>query len=134
MTAPLIKSKQFGLKTPMARAKGLGSAHDGLHHWIMQRVTAVLLLPLVVWLCWSVVTLAHADHAAAFAWLQQPLNAILMIVSVISLFYHAALGSQVVIEDYIHGEAFKIIKLVTMKIVLFATCIACIFAILKVAL
>lgn len=134
MAAPLVKWKEFGFKTPMARAKNLGSAHAGAHHWIAQRVTAILLLPLTFWLCWSIVGLVHADHAAFVFWLARPWNAILMIVTVITMFYHAALGCQVVIEDYIHSQAFMIAKLISMRVVLFITCVACIFAILKVAL
>jgi succinate dehydrogenase / fumarate reductase membrane anchor subunit len=134
MKASLIKWHKGGLKNPLARARNLGSAHEGLHHWMAQRISAVLLLPLIFWLCWSVVGLAHADHATFVAWLAQPCHAILMIVTIVTLFYHAALGCQVVIEDYIHTEWFKIAKLVSMKIVLGVTCVACLYAVLKVAL
>lgn len=134
MVASLIKWSKGGLKNPMARARGLGSAHDGLHHWIMQRVTAVLLLPLTIWLACSIVNLIDADQAAFVAWLALPWNAVLMILSVMTFFYHAMLGCQVIIEDYIHNEAFKIFKLLSMQIVLFAAGLLCIFSILKVAL
>lgn len=134
MKASLIKWHKGGLKNPMARARNLGSAHEGLHHWIMQRITAILLLPLIYWMAWSAIGLAHADYATVVAWLSQPCNTILMILSIVALFYHAALGCQVIIEDYLHTEWFKIAKLVSMKIVLFAGCVACIYAVLKVAL
>src|SRR5689334_9076588 len=115
----LIKWHKTGLKTPMARARGLGSAHAGVHHWIAQRVIAIAALPLTFWLFWSVIGLVHADHAAFTAWLAQPINAVLMILTIIAYTYHAALGCQVVIEDYIHSEWFKIIKLIGMKVVLY---------------
>ena len=134
MTAPLIKSKPGGFKNPMARARGLGSAHDGVHHWMVQRITSVALIPLLMWLCFAMPGIVRMDHAAFTAWLAQPLNAILMLLTVLTSFYHAILGCQVVIEDYVHGEAFKIVKLVGMKIGLTALGVACVFAILKVAL
>jgi succinate dehydrogenase / fumarate reductase membrane anchor subunit len=134
MGAPLVKSKKFGLKHPLARARGLGSAHEGLHHWISQRVTAVLLLPLTVWLCWSMVGIAHMDHATFVAWLSQPWNTILMVLTVGTMFYHAVLGNQVVIEDYIHTEGLMIAKMLAMRFVYLIAGIACIYAILKVAL
>lgn len=133
-TASLIKWHKGGLKNPLARARGLGSAHDGVHHWIVQRVTAIAALPLSFWLCWSAIGLIHADHTAFVTWLAHPINAILMILTIFTYFYHAMLGCQVVIEDYVHSEWFKIVKLIGMKIVLFATGLACIFAVLKIAL
>lgn len=134
MKASLIKWHKGGLKNPMARARNLGSAHDGLHHWIAQRISAIALIPLTYWLCWSVVGLVHADHATAVAWLAKPCNTILMIMTVLTMFYHAILGCQVVIEDYLHTEWFKIAKLISMKAVLYTACVASIYAILKVAL
>jgi succinate dehydrogenase / fumarate reductase membrane anchor subunit len=134
MAAPLVKWKKFGLKDPMVRARGLGSAHEGLHHWTMQRITAILLIPLMLWLCWSIVGLVHADHGQFSTWLARPWNTILMITTVITMFYHATLGNQVVIEDYIHSEAFMLVKLISMRVVMFIACVACIYAILKVAL
>lgn len=134
MGASLIKWNKGGLKTPMARARGLGSAHEGLHHWIMQRVTAVLALPLTLWLCWSVVHLVDADQLAFTTWLALPWNAVLMILTIITFFYHAILGCQVIIEDYIHGEWYRYVKLAATKIILYATGILCIFSVLKVAL
>jgi len=134
MRASLVKWNKGGLKNPMARARGLGSAHEGLHHWIMQRVTAVLALPLLIWLGFSIVSLIDADQAAFAAWLSLPWNAVLMILTVITFFYHAILGCQVVIEDYIHNEGFKLFKMLCMKIVLSTAAVVCIFSILKVAL
>lgn len=120
------------LVAPLAAARGLGSSHAGAHHWMHQRVTALANIPLMVWLVWSVMHMAH-DYPSFVAWLQQPVHAVLMILAVISVFYHAALGSQVVIEDYIHNEGFKLIKLISMKLFFFAAAVACIFSILKIA-
>jgi len=129
-----LKWQDDGLKGPLARAKGLGSAGEGSEHWFMQRVTAISNLILMIWLLSSVVTnIAGADHAEFTAWLSMPINAILMILSVISIFYHAALGCQVIAEDYIHNEALKFIKLIGIKLFFFGTAVACIFSILKIA-
>ncbi|MCB1538354.1 MAG: succinate dehydrogenase, hydrophobic membrane anchor protein [Rhodospirillales bacterium] len=134
MGAPLIKWKSYGLKNPMARATGLGSAHAGVHHWMALRMTAVALIPLTLWLSWAVVHIARMDYAAFVAWLQTPVNAILMLLTVLVMFMQAALGAQVIIEDYLHNEGLKFVKMAGMKLVLTATCVACLFAILKVAL
>lgn len=134
MGASLLKWTKGGLKNPMARARGLGSSHAGVHHWVVQRITSLALIPLLGWLCWSAIDLIHVDYATAALWLAKPINAILMILSIITMFYHAIIGCQVVIEDYIHSEWFKIVKLVGMKVVLYATAVACIYAVLKVTL
>ena len=128
------KWEDNGLKSPLARAKGLGSAKEGAEHWFMQRVTAISNLLLMIWLVWSVVqNVVGASHAEFTAWLAMPLNAILMILAVISVFYHAVLGCQEVVEDYIHCEWFKMLKLIGMKLFFFGMAVACIFSILKIA-
>lgn len=134
MGAPLIKWKPYGLKHPLSRAHNLGSAHHGVHHWIAQRLTAVLLIPLQLWLAYAVVHAVHTDYTGFIVWLSQPWNTILMILTVFTMFYHAILGCQVVIEDYIHNEAFKLLKLYGMKIVLITIGLVCVYSILKVAL
>lgn len=125
--------KETSIRTPMAKAKGMGAAHNGTEHWFMQRVTAIALLFLSPWFIWSMMQHAGASYAEMHAWLSYPVNAVLMILFVVTAFYHAALGSQVVIEDYIHCEGFKMVKLIGMKLFFSATIVACVFAILKVA-
>ena len=121
------------MRTPLSRVRGLGSAKDGTHHWWVQRLSAVALVPLTVWFVISVISLAGADHAAVSAWLAQPLSAVFMLLFVVATFYHLQLGVQVVIEDYIHGEATKIICLVALKLLSIALGVAGVFAVLKVA-
>ena len=128
-----MKWDNTGLKTPMARVAGLGSAKDGTEHWIMQRLTAILNLPLVIWLLWSIVTNDFSDYQVFTGWLSEPLNAILMILLILSAFTHAVLGSQVVVEDYVHHEGLKISKLVGNRLFFFALAIACLFSVLKIA-
>lgn len=129
-----MKWDNTGMKTPLARARGLGSARDGVDHWFKQRITAVANLPLMIWFVLSVLSLKGASYGEFTYWLQQPVNAILMILVIISTFYHAALGAQVVTEDYVHHEGIKITKLIAQKLLFLAMGIACVFSILKIAL
>lgn len=122
------------IQSPLSRARGAGSAHEGTHHWWHQRVTAVANIPLMLWLAWSVTHIPGWSHAEFTVWLAQPCRAILMILAVISVFYHAALGVQVIVEDYVHDKACKIIKLTGMKLFFIAAAVACIFSVLKIAL
>ena len=121
------------MRTPIGRVRGLGSAKSGLHHWWMQRVTALALIPLTLWFVASVISLAGAGHAETEAWLGSPVVAVLMISLVIATFYHAALGLQVVIEDYIHHEGVKLALLLGVKLVAFLLAITALFAVLKLA-
>jgi len=88
----------------------------------------------MLWLLYSVININSFSYEDFTAWLAMPVNAILMILAIISVFYHAALGAQVIVEDYFHNEALKVAKLVAMKLFFFAATIACIFSILKIAL
>jgi succinate dehydrogenase / fumarate reductase membrane anchor subunit len=121
------------LRSPLGRAIGLGSAKEGVEHWWIQRLTAVALVPLALWFVASVIALAGADHVALTEWLSAPLAAILMLLLIGATFYHAALGLQVVIEDYVHGEGAKFAALVLNKLICFALAVAGIFAVLKIA-
>ncbi|MCX7041878.1 MAG: succinate dehydrogenase, hydrophobic membrane anchor protein [Gammaproteobacteria bacterium] len=93
----------MSLRHPLALARGLGSAKDGVGHWWVQRLTAMALLLLAPWFIWLALGLIGADHFTVRQTLAQPLNASLLLAFVLSLFWHAQLGLQVVIEDYVHG-------------------------------
>jgi succinate dehydrogenase / fumarate reductase, membrane anchor subunit len=121
------------LRSPLGRALGLGSAKEGADHWWAQRLTAVALVPLALWFVASVIALAGADHTKVVDWLASPLSAILMVLLIGATFYHAALGVQVVIEDYVHAEGVKFAALVLNKLIGFALAVAGIFAVLKIA-
>ena len=101
-------SRANDLQTPLKRVRGLGSAKSGTHHFIVQRVTAVALVPLVLWIVYVALELLHADYAHARALVHQPFNAMLLIAFVVALFWHAQLGLQVVIEDYVHTRWLEI--------------------------
>ena len=121
------------LRSPLGRAIGLGSAKEGVQHWWAQRVSAVALIVLGLWFAASLISLAGADRAAVVAWLHHPLPAILTVLLLIAVFYHAALGLQVVIEDYVHSEWLKLSTLVAMRLISIAFAVAGIFAVLRIA-
>ncbi|MBL4804321.1 MAG: succinate dehydrogenase, hydrophobic membrane anchor protein [Alphaproteobacteria bacterium] len=129
-----LKWDSEGIKSPLARARGLGSAHEGADHWMKQRITAIANIPLVIWFVFSVVSLRGASHAEFTQWLAQPVNAVLAILFIVSTFSHAVLGARVVVEDYIHNEWFKVFKLIGIKLFFVALGVACVFSILKIAL
>jgi succinate dehydrogenase / fumarate reductase membrane anchor subunit len=121
------------LRSPLARVRGLGSAKEGVNHWWAQRLTAVALVPLVLWFAVSVVSHTGADHKTAVAWLEQPHVAIPLLLLIAATFHHAQLGMQVVIEDYVHIEWARITLIVLVKFAAVALGVACIYAVLKIA-
>jgi len=98
--SPSIRS----LRTPLGRVRGMGSAKGGTHHWWMQRVTSIALLPLSIWLIFSLSRLIGAEYVTVLEWIGNTLNAVLLIAFLTAAFHHAAAGLQVVIEDYVRGE------------------------------
>lgn len=127
------KSQGTSLRSPIARARGLGSAKEGVSHWWTQRLTALALIPLGVWFVASVVCLAGADHAAITQWLSAPFTLVALSLTLIAAFYHAVLGLQVVIEDYIHGKIAKHGLIILTQFAAFAFAVAGIIALLMTA-
>lgn len=121
------------MRTPMARVRGLGAAKEGVHHWWMQRLTAIALVPLTLWFVVSVAGLAGMDHAAAAAWIGSPPVTVLLVLLIAATFWHAQLGVQVVVEDYVHNEAVKLAALIAIKFAAVALAVASIFAVLRLA-
>jgi succinate dehydrogenase / fumarate reductase membrane anchor subunit len=120
--------------TPLAKARGLGAAHDGLGHWKAQRLTAIANAVLVLWFVFSATALAGASYEEVRAWLASPLAATLMILLIISVFYHAPLGLQVIVEDYVHHPGTRIAAVILIRLIAAALAAACIVAVLMVAL
>jgi succinate dehydrogenase / fumarate reductase membrane anchor subunit len=120
------------LRSPLGRALGLGSAKDGVEQWWLQRVTAVALVPLTMWFLVSILVHMSSDYSAVVAWLRTPAVTVLMVLLLIGLFYHTALGLQVVIEDYVHSGR-KFAALAGMRLVCFSLAVAGILAILRTA-
>jgi succinate dehydrogenase / fumarate reductase membrane anchor subunit len=99
----------MSMLNPLARARGHGSAKEGVHHWYAQRASALLLIVLMGWLIYAMFRLAGADHGAASSFIAQPINAAFLILLIVTLFYHAMLGLQVVIEDYVHNQVLEVV-------------------------
>jgi len=122
------------LRTPLARALNRGSAHDGVHHWWVQRATAVALAPLAVWLTASLLTLPRSDHAAVSAWMASGLHPILLSITVVLAIWHGWLGLQVVIEDYVPRPGSRTVLLLLNAFVSTVLAAGAVYAVLRVAL
>ena len=123
-----------GMRTDLGRVRGLGTAKEGVHHWWMQRLTAIALIPLTLWFIISIATLNNASYTETVNWLSIPLVSIFMILLVSATLYHALLGVQVVVEDYIHKEGFKFLLLIGLKFIFLVLGVVAIFSLLKIAL
>jgi succinate dehydrogenase / fumarate reductase, membrane anchor subunit len=123
----------MSLRNPLAKARGLGSAKDGTAHWWAQRVSAIALVPLVLYVLYLLVSLAGADYATVRLTIAQPVNALLLILFIGTAFWHARLGLQVVIEDYIHVGWLEITLMIAVKFVYVVLGVAAIIAIGRIA-
>ena len=124
----------MGNGTRLGRVRGLGSAQHGSHHWLQQRLTALGNVLLVVWLFVSLVRLPLGDYRIVYAWASQPLVALDLILLVVSVFWHLRLGLQVLIEDYVHGDATRLLALVVLNFYAIGGAAFGIFAIVRIAL
>lgn len=122
------------MQTPLARVRGLGSAKSGLHHWWHQRLTALAMIPLMLASLALVATMGSLDYQGAMALMANPFAAALLLLLVVVGFYHAALGLQVVIEDYVSAEGTRLALILIVKMCLFALAIVTLLSILKVAI
>ena len=121
------------MQTPLGRVRGLWSAKEGVDHWWLQRLTAAAQVPLVLWFIISLASMAGASHDEVVAWLSHPVGTVLTVLLVFSLYYHAKLGLQVVIEDYVSGEGRKLIALTLMKFGIIFAGSSSLLAVLKIA-
>lgn len=122
------------MRTPLGRARGLGSAKKGVGHWMAERVSAAALVPLIIWFIVGLIANADAGFDAAYAWVAHPVNAVLLVLLLLTLFHHAQLGMQVVYEDYVHTEWLKMVSIQLTKFAAYALAAAGSFAVLKIAL
>ncbi len=121
-------------QTPLAKVKGLGSAKAGTGHFWMQRITAIALIPLSFWMVSYTQQLLSASHDQVIAWLSGPIDAVLATTWVIAAFYHAALGLQVVVEDYIPTEWLKMTIIWAIKLTFFFFAVAAIITIFRISM
>jgi succinate dehydrogenase / fumarate reductase membrane anchor subunit len=122
------------LRAPLAKVLNHGAAHDGVNHWVVQRVTALGLAPLVVWLIWQLLSLPDASFATVTAWIAHSWNAVLLSFTVLLASWHAWLGVQVVLEDYVHSFLSKTALLLLSAFVLALVAASGIYAVLRIAL
>jgi len=123
----------MSLRSPLSQARGLGSAKEGVGHWWVQRLTAIALIPLSLWFVISVARFPLLNHATMVAWIKAPLVAVALAMFFVAMIYHATLGVQVVIEDYVGNEGTKLVSIVLVKFALYAIAAASVFAVLKIA-
>lgn len=119
-------------RSPLARAVGLGSAKKGAGDWWGERISAIALIPLTLWFATSLIAHTGSDYTAFIVWLRAPLVATLMILLLIAMFQHTALGLQVVIEDYVHSGA-KFAWMIAVRLGCYALATAGIIATLRIA-
>jgi len=121
------------LVSPLNKVLGLGSAKGGSEHWWIQRVSAVALVPLALWLLVAVAGLPDFSYASVAAWISSPVSSILLILLVLTMVYHSHLGVQVVVEDYVHGKSAKTVTLIFLSLAhLFLGC-AGVYSILRIS-
>ena len=121
-------------RTPISKARGLGSAKEGSHHWWTQRVTAIALLPLTLWFGIAIVMIPGAEYKQIVGWISYPWNTVMLISTIIAVFYHAILGIQVVIEDYVHVEWMKLSATLATKLILIFYALAALYATLRITM
>ena len=122
------------LRTPLGRVLGLGAAKSGVHHWWMQRLTSVALVPLSIWFVVSLLALPSLDHGTVTAWMGQSWTALLLVLFVLVGAWHSQLGVQVVVEDYVHGAGTKTLMLAVLGFAHVVAAAAAVFAVFRVAL
>jgi succinate dehydrogenase / fumarate reductase, membrane anchor subunit len=122
----------MSLRSPLSRVLGMGSAKDGTAHWWAQRVTAVALIPLTLWLAFSLLTLPNLDYDTVRTWLSVPVSGLLAVLLVAVLTYHSYLGTTVILEDYVSSAGMRVLALMLLLFLYVLSGGAAIFAILRV--
>ena len=121
------------LRSPLSKVKGLGSAREGTSHFWHQRLTSLLLIPLVLWLGFSIAALP-LDHATLVNWVRQPLVTVALVLLIMAVFYHAQLGLQIVIEDYIASHSMRTLVLLLSNLLCLLFGIIGVISVLKILL
>lgn len=123
---------QEGLRTPLKVARRLGSSKSGVHHWWLQRVTAIALVPLSIWFLFLLGGMVQGGYPAVLAGIGQPVHAIFLIVFAVCLFWHGALGLQVIVEDYVHTRWLELALQIALRFGALLGALACVMAVLAV--
>lgn len=123
----------MSLQTPLARVLGKGSAKEGSGHWWTQRVTSVALIVLTLWFVAALIGLPDLNYDAVYAWVGTPVNAVLLVLLIVTMAYHSQLGVQVVVEDYVADKATKLVVLLVSNFLHVALGALGIFSVLRIA-
>ncbi|AOA72033.1 MAG: succinate dehydrogenase [Stenotrophomonas rhizophila] len=121
-------------RTPLKNVRGLGAAKTGTEHFVLQRLTATALVPLTIWFLIFVLSLVNADYVTAADAVSKPWNAVLLVGFLVAMFWHAQLGLQVVLEDYIHNSLLALALQTTVKFIAVLGAIVSVFAVARIAL
>lgn len=130
---PLNRNPADGHASALYRAMGLGSAKSGARHWWLQRVSAVALIPLLVWFIASLVAHVGGGYDEVSSWLGQPVVAVAMILLFVATFWHMMLGLRVIIEDYVHADRLKFAMLAALDLGCYALMVTGVFIALYLA-
>ncbi len=124
----------MGNGTSIGRVRGLGSAHGGAHHWLLQRFTAIGNVLLLGWFAVSLVLLPSLDYTTVSGWLADPVPATAMALLIVSTFWHARLGLQVLVEDYVHEDGNKFAAIAALNLAVFGGAGFGVFCVIRLAL
>lgn len=124
---------RVSMRTPLARAKGLGAAHHGVGHWWLHRMTAVSNVPLVIAFVIIVASLSGRSWDDTVRIVSHPLVAILLVLAIVSVTNHMRLGMQIIMDDYIHDRGWKLVAVVANNFYAVVIAVACLWAILKIS-
>ncbi len=123
--------KNTTFRSPLGQVRNLGSARDGTHHFIVQRLTAIALIPLIFWFVCCLTYMATSTHAEVVKWMSDPAHTVLFTLLILVLIHHTHLGLQMVVEDYIHTPVTKALIMVSMKFFMITLTIASVIAIFR---
>jgi len=127
-----MKDNSNEIYSGLRRARGLGSAKEGTNHWWLQRVTALALTPLTIWLIWSLISLTNYSYLVFRAWVGQPFQASCLILFFLVAFHHSHLGMQVVVEDYVSNHFAKILFIIFIKFICYSLAIISVVSVLTI--
>jgi succinate dehydrogenase / fumarate reductase membrane anchor subunit len=121
------------MKTPLARARGRGASHSGLPHWVIERITAIALIPLTLWFIYATLHLVRADYPTVAHWVAHPVNTVLLLALIAMTFHHMQLGLQVIMEDYIEDTRVRTVSLLANRGAALVLGLLCAVSVLRLA-
>jgi len=123
----------MSLRSPLGAVLGHGSAKQGVAHWWVQRVTAIAMVPLTLWFVFQLVHLQTADFDAVRQWAAAGLNPVLLMLLIVAMTWHSALGVQVVLEDYVPHKGTKVAAVLVNNLLHIALAVTAVYAVLRIA-